>query len=81
MLPHPRPPLPPAQLLRLSGLAHGGDGDGEDQDRGLWSWFLPIFLMARGKTGLLIICFSKLCGISYKRVWLMARRVCVATEK
>lgn len=48
---------------------------------GLWNWFLLIFLMARSKTGLSIMSFSKLCGISYKRAWLMAHRIRRAMEE
>lgn len=47
----------------------------------LWAWFMLVFLMARSKTGLSILGFSKLCGISYKRAWLMAQRIRQAMGK
>lgn len=41
----------------------------------LWAWFLLIFLVARDKTGLSALGFSKLSDIPYKRAWLMAHRI------
>jgi hypothetical protein len=41
----------------------------------LRAWFALIFLMARAKTGLSILGFSRDFGISYKRAWLMAQKI------
>lgn len=47
----------------------------------LWAWFLLIFLMSRSKTGLSVMGFSRLAGISYKRAWLMAHKIRAAMEE
>ncbi|MDY6795687.1 MAG: IS1595 family transposase [Actinomycetota bacterium] len=47
----------------------------------LWAWFLLIFLMARNETGLSVTGFSRLTGITYKRAWLMARKIRAAMEE
>ncbi len=47
----------------------------------LMAWFLLVFLMARSKTGLSVLGFSSLTGISYKRAWLMSHKVRAAMEE